>query len=803
MALQNYVVSFPELQTLLLNKIQAQLGSNVQLFQGGFLSSWVQMLSALGENDLFYTSMLANEGYLSRALLQSSILEHAKSLGYAPTGATPASGSVVLYIPINPPTLFQVNIPASQFVLTDAQTNITYSNSTQLQFYYDSTKGISYAYSTDSLGNTITLLSYLANVNTPNGNTPCFNVVVPVQQATWVNYTAVLQDSDVANNKTPQVVVQLTALAPTLTSQNYFIGTITVSVNAIQYPQYDFLFSIPQNTAGYVLTQSTDTITVTLGNGIFGIAQQAGATVYVQVPLTLGSKGNVIANALSLTSTLVDSFTGKSLNSFLSHEAITNGTDGETAGTTRLNAIRSIRDLDRMVTSTDFSDLIIANFGTNSTNTMFIDAYPITKVSDFQANETSVFIVPTVADPTLGNRAMLCNTIVYDTILHDTTSAGVLLIEQGSTIHGTAGSYTHAPDTTGICPFEVFYYSSPQWIDYRYLLTDVTLTPVTSSQLYHTNDYYTTGSVSSYEIIYDTTAAVFLINATLTLQTSGYSPSGLGSFFSDATSAILLQFPTYQYTFGSHTIFDLTLTLTDVSNAANYIQFKGSDWSILSWTDLATSSTVVLQAILPSAKATTATYKAFSEIDATLNNTTQPVHTDTIISIVFKSSLKELFSTSVTVDSTSHLITVYDVPIIAPSEWANPTLQSLINTALLSQLFTFADFVDSKRMLTNKVVTPFAKTWGTISNTQYNPSTSQYVYDATCIDKIQLPLTIDISIVVQTDFVASTVQANVQSAVWNFIQTKFGIQSNIYLKEIESIVLGIQGVLDVTITNPP
>ena len=360
--LQRYTVTYPELVEILSDELKKNLGVDINLHQLQFLGSYTHMLSVLGENELFYTSMLANESFLSRAMLVSSIMEHAKSLNYAVKRAVPAKGSVTLYIPVDEITKFKVSPVELEFVTAD---NIVYSTF-PISIIFDKEKSISVAYMVSITKELLKLPTFMGRVQTATGTKFSVGIQIPVSQSYKFLHTYILTETDVENYNVPTIVIPLSMYLPSTVIESMFLGDVEVYSSGVKCTQYSYLFEIPKSDYGFTLGVDVDSLTLRLSNGVFGRAQKAGSVITSLISVTLGSKGNIDANSLSLKTTLIDDYTGGVLVTTTLHSALINGEDGETPNSIRLNTIRSLRGQDRLVSYDDFRVTILYSSSLNS-----------------------------------------------------------------------------------------------------------------------------------------------------------------------------------------------------------------------------------------------------------------------------------------------------------------------------------------------------------------------------------------------------------------------------------------------------
>ena len=820
MGLNSFVVNYDELTSLLNSQLQSALGTTADPAQLQFLGVYVNMLSSLAENELFYSSMLMNESFLSTAILPDSILRHAYSLGYTPQQAIEASGNITLYIPIDTLQLpqFQVVLDYPQFTTS---TGVIYTSPYIITLNYNSNQSIR-NYTLQTNYQIITQNAFITQVLDPTGKQRTVYVcTLPVIQSQLATVTTVLSQQDIAQNNLPTIPINLTTYFSPNSLQNGQIGTIQVYVNNSLYTQVNTVFDMQPNQQVYVVEQtSPTTLNVLLGNGYFGNTQLVGETIVTIIPLTLGSLGNVLANTLSLSSPLQDQITGTTLTSFITHPAFTNGSSAESYSQIRTNAINSLTQNNRLVTQSDFQTLAFSN-------SIILDGNALVKQSDLSTNNISLFIVPELQLPT-GNRPLLCTSGVLSIPKSNVSNTDTIVVTQGQPItvflfdypsdsqltsitsiptfynwyqYPTWSSYTtwYTPlpqstyySYTGISPFEIHIIPNPLSYKIYYLTTNTTIPLTPNTQTVLPSDMISTGYVNDFTINWNPTTANYDLEATITLSSPMFT-----SFTCPQTAMSLTQAMSGISTSLSTSMSGLfTTTITDLNTNSTLVL---DNWTV---SGCSLNQSNVLLSLTTSLSATSITFDDY-QIETTIaypymNN--QFVVYDAICPIVsFKTDFSQYVGGGIS--ATANYYNLFDIWAINGTDWNQ--YNSTINSVILTSLQQLIQQFETKRMLTSQITLALAKTDGLITNYLFNTPSTTYTYNINTFGIIQLPLKIELSIVVASGYDPTTVISQVQSAIYSYIQNNAtGFEINLTPTMLTQVVLSIPGVFDCTIISP-
>ena len=348
---------------------------NVDLTKSSFLSFVVDALSTLTSNTLFYQISAYREFFLTKAQLPESIYNLAAFLGYNPSEATAAEGFVLFSIPFGfEDAITSFEIPEGFTVTAEGDVVFTTYYSTTIEVTNNSQVVI-----TIREGNKTTVLPVTIEESQ-------FLFVLPFRQFS-------LSEQEFAIPEDLQQYQFVSIDVP-------FDGQISAQTVQVRpedsasyeaYVEVESLFLMSATTKGYVSRRTDTGINLQFGNGLIGYQPEAGSTVLVNLSLTQGADGNVIAGSIR-TGDRIYNTTDAGITEIVQYD-LTNGSpasggeDEESLEQVRSNAIANISALERIVTENDFvnADVIIDNspIGPNS--------LPVLKRSDLKVNEIALF----------------------------------------------------------------------------------------------------------------------------------------------------------------------------------------------------------------------------------------------------------------------------------------------------------------------------------------------------------------------------------------------------------------------------
>ena len=299
-------------------------------FTGSGLRLLSRVLAYVTFYNNYYVTAAVNESFLDTAQLRSSIVSHAKMLGYNSHGTQSA--------------VITTNVTAT--MTSSSATSVTLSKNTKFELNDDTSYLFYTVDDTALLQNTTTANNYEASdvllvegrpadyQFTVDVNDPTQRFIIPNANADFSHISVVVQESASANTRT-------TFLQPTNVA-------LVNEANAI------FLVSEAYN--GYP--------ELTFGNGVIGKKLVHGNIVLVDYYISRGAAGNGIRGPFIINDS---SFSGLSRGVTATIDADTeashNGTDAEDVDQIRYIAPLAYSAQNRCVTQGDYKALILAEYG--------------------------------------------------------------------------------------------------------------------------------------------------------------------------------------------------------------------------------------------------------------------------------------------------------------------------------------------------------------------------------------------------------------------------------------------------------
>ena len=299
-------------------------------FTGSGLRLLSRVLAYVTFYNNYYVTAAVNESFLDTAQLRSSIVSHAKMLGYNAHGTQSA--------------VITTNVTA--IMTSSSATSVTLPKNTRFELANDTSYLFYTTDDTTLLQNTTTANNYEASdvllvegrpaswQRTVDVNDPTQRFIIPNANASFSHIGVVVQESATANTRT-------TFLQPTNVA-------LVNDANAI------FLVSEAYN--GYP--------ELTFGNGVVGKKLVHGNIVLVDYYISRGAAGNGIRGPFTINDS---SFSGLARGVTATIDADTvasyNGTDAEDVDQIRYIAPLMYSAQNRCVTGEDYKALILAEYG--------------------------------------------------------------------------------------------------------------------------------------------------------------------------------------------------------------------------------------------------------------------------------------------------------------------------------------------------------------------------------------------------------------------------------------------------------
>ena len=300
-------------------------------FEGSGANILLDLLAYVTHYQGFYNNMVANEMFLDSAVKRTSVVSHAKALGYTPSSSSPSTATVDITINDTDSSITYLS-KRTKFKAT--KDNITYT------FTNPSSEEFEVLNSTQKIARNVTLVegswrlaSFVVDSNVgnqrfiiPNKNVDMSRITVNVQKSTT-------DDSGWSDTWTE--VTDVTELSST--SKVYF-------------------------------TQETEDgfYEIYFGDGILGKKLDDGNLIVVDFLITNGAASNEIGSQDSVSSR---SFTSSNISNLSDIVVVTtsNGGSGkETLDSIRFNAPKAYQTQNRNVTANDYKSYISQNYGNAS-----------------------------------------------------------------------------------------------------------------------------------------------------------------------------------------------------------------------------------------------------------------------------------------------------------------------------------------------------------------------------------------------------------------------------------------------------
>jgi len=299
-------------------------------FTGSGLRLLSRVLAYVTFYNNYYVTAAVNESFLDTAQLRSSIVSHAKMLGYNAHGTQSA----------------EITTNVTAVMTSSSATSVTLPKNTKFELANDTSYLFYTTDDTTLIQNTTTANNYEASdvllvegrpgsfQFTVDVNDPTQRFIIPNANASFSHISVVVQESAAANTRTS--FVQPTNVA------------LVNDANAI------FLVSEAYN--GYP--------ELTFGNGVIGKKLVHGNIVHVDYYISRGAAGNGIRGPFNIND---PSFSGLASGVTATIDANTvasyNGTDAEDVDQIRYVAPLMYSAQNRCVTGEDYKALILAEYG--------------------------------------------------------------------------------------------------------------------------------------------------------------------------------------------------------------------------------------------------------------------------------------------------------------------------------------------------------------------------------------------------------------------------------------------------------
>jgi len=309
-------LDFQGIKTNFKSYLQSQDQFRDYNFEGSGLNVLLDLLAYNTYYNSFYLNMVAAEAFLPTAQKRNSVVNLAKSLNYTPRSVTSAtiSGTATLTLTSSP---VSITIPA-----------------------YTSFTG-----SVDGI--THNFLNTSAVIVSPTSGV--YSSTMSLREGRYISrrYTVNLNDTD-QRFLIPNTTVDTSTLTVSVLNSSVDSTTRTFS-------KVTNLVEVTSTTRVYYIEEAEDgQFEIKFGDGVFGVALDAGNIVVLEYLVSNGSSANDIESL-----TYADAIAGVTTITFVASDPATGGSDRETVNQIKFNAPKAYEAQNRVVTADDYKTLML------------------------------------------------------------------------------------------------------------------------------------------------------------------------------------------------------------------------------------------------------------------------------------------------------------------------------------------------------------------------------------------------------------------------------------------------------------
>lgn len=296
--------------------LQAQDQFRDYNFEGSGLNVLLDLLAYNTYYNSFYLNMVAAEAFLPTAQKRNSVVNLAKSLNYTPRSVTSASisGTATLTVTGSPTS---VTIPA-----------------------YTSFRGLVDGKAFNFLNTSSVIVSPASGV---------YSATMSLKEGRYINrrYSVNLNDSDqrflIPNKDVDTSTLSVSVLNSSVDSTTRTFSRITN------------LTEVTSTTRAYYIEEVEDgQFEIKFGDGVFGVALDAGNIVVLEYLVSSGASANDIE-----TLTYTDAINNVTSIGFVASDPAAGGSDRETINQIKFNAPKAYEAQNRVVTADDYKTLML------------------------------------------------------------------------------------------------------------------------------------------------------------------------------------------------------------------------------------------------------------------------------------------------------------------------------------------------------------------------------------------------------------------------------------------------------------
>lgn len=299
-------------------------------FSGSGLNLIARVLAYVTFYNSYYLSAATNESFLDTAQLRSSVVSHARMLGYQAHGRTSATYSANVTVVMSTSTASTVTLPRNtKFELT-SNTSYTFYNPDSVSLTQNTANTVLY----ESTGVELVEGSPATYRFVVDTNNPTQRFIIPSANVDFRHFTVRVQDSATSDANT--AFTRATELiSPSATDAIYLVQE---AYNG--YPEFKF------------------------GNGIVGKALVSGNVVVVDYYVSRGAAGNSVRGPFRVVGTPITNMVrGVTATPDANTTPSNGGSDAENVEAVRFLAPLTYGAQNRCVTADDYKALVLANHG--------------------------------------------------------------------------------------------------------------------------------------------------------------------------------------------------------------------------------------------------------------------------------------------------------------------------------------------------------------------------------------------------------------------------------------------------------
>lgn len=309
-------LDFQGIKTNFKSYLQSQDQFRDYNFEGSGLNVLLDLLAYNTYYNSFYLNMVAAEAFLPTAQKRNSVVNLAKSLNYTPRSVTSASisGTATLTLTSSP---VSITIPA-------------YTSFT------GSVDGVTHNF----LNTSSVIVSPTSGV---------YSSAMSLREGRYINrrYTVNLNDPD-QRFLIPNINVDTSTLTVSVLNSSVDSTTRTFS-------KVTNLVEVTSTTRVYYIEEAEDgQFEIKFGDGVFGVALDAGNIVVLEYLVSNGASANDIE-----TLTYADAIAGVTTITFVASDPAAGGADRETISKIKFNAPKAYEAQNRVVTADDYKTLML------------------------------------------------------------------------------------------------------------------------------------------------------------------------------------------------------------------------------------------------------------------------------------------------------------------------------------------------------------------------------------------------------------------------------------------------------------